>query len=89
MAVVGQLKREIIEKHRQHANDSGSSEVQVALLTTRIDQLTEHFNKHKKDHASRRGLLRLVSQRRRLLEYVKNLDQSRYSSLIKKLGIRK
>ena len=89
MAVVGQLKREVIEAHRKDVNDSGSSEVQIALLTKRIDMLTEHFNVHKKDHASRRGLLKIVSQRRRLLEYLKDRDKNRYTSLVKKLGIRK
>lgn len=89
MAVVGKLKQEVIETHRKHANDSGSSEVQIALLTKRIDLLTEHFGVHKKDHASRRGLLKIVSQRRRLLEYLKAHDKNRYSALVQKLGIRK
>ncbi len=82
-------KQEIIEKYATQPGDTGSPEVQVALLTRRIAQLTEHFNSHKKDHHSRRGLLKLVGQRRRLLRYVKNQDEQRYKTLIKGLGLRR
>ena len=82
-------KREIIQSHARVPNDSGSPEVQVALLSARIDELTEHFKTHVKDHHSRRGLLRLVGKRRRLLEYLRNSDFDRYRSLIEKLGIRR
>lgn len=82
-------KSEIIEKYRTHDSDTGSPEVQIALLTKRIQELTEHFKIHKKDHHSRRGLLKLVSQRRRQLDYLRNVDVERYRSLIKRLGLRK
>jgi small subunit ribosomal protein S15 len=82
-------KSEIIEKYRTHDSDTGSPEVQIALLTKRIKELTEHFKIHKKDHHSRRGLLKLVSQRRRQLDYLRNVDVSRYRDLIKRLGLRK
>lgn len=82
-------KSEIIEKYRTHETDTGSPEVQIALLTKRIKELTEHFKIHKKDHHSRRGLLKLVSQRRRQLDYLRNVDVSRYRTLIKSLGLRK
>jgi len=82
-------KAEIVAKYRTHDTDTGSPEVQVALLTTRIVELTEHFKTHKKDHHSRRGLLKLVSQRRRQLNYLKRIDIERYKSLIKRLGLRK
>jgi len=82
-------KREIISKFQQHDDDTGSPEVQIALLTERILYLTEHFKVHKKDHHSRRGLLKLVGQRRRLLDYLKAKDYSRYESIIAALGIRK
>ena len=82
-------KQEIIEKFRTHESDTGSPEVQIALLTERINYLTEHFKTHKKDHHSRRGLLKLVGQRRRLLDYVKSKDVSRYATVIRELGIRK
>ncbi|HXG52976.1 MAG TPA: 30S ribosomal protein S15 [candidate division Zixibacteria bacterium] len=78
-----------IEQFRLHPTDTGSPEVQVALLSQRIDYLTEHFKVHVKDHHSRRGLLKLVGQRRRLLDYLKRNDFSRYQSLIQRLGIRK
>ncbi len=84
-----QQKQGIIEKFKRHDGDTGSPEVQVALLTKRIDYLQEHFKTHKKDHHSRRGLLMLVGQRRRLLEYLKNNDQVRYRHLIDQLGLRK
>ncbi|MDP8254272.1 MAG: 30S ribosomal protein S15 [Candidatus Alcyoniella australis] len=82
-------KKSIIEKHKLHENDTGSPEVQVALLTNRIIYLTEHFKTHKKDHHGRRGLLKIVSQRRRLLNYLKEKDIERYRKLIAELGIRK
>ncbi len=82
-------KTNIIEKFKQHDSDTGSPEVQVALLTERIKYLTEHFKTHKKDHHSRRGLLKLVGQRRRLLDYLKKKSVERYRNVIKALGIRK
>jgi len=82
-------KKKIIEKFKIHDSDTGSPEVQIALLSARIGYLTEHFKVHKKDHASRRGLLKLVGQRRRLLDYLKRQDIERYRSIIKELGIRK
>lgn len=82
-------KSEVIQKYRVHEKDTGSPDVQVALLTERIVYLTDHFKTHKKDHHSRRGLLKLVSQRRRLLDYLKRSDEGRYKALIQKLGIRK
>jgi small subunit ribosomal protein S15 len=89
MALVAERKTELVHKYRRHEQDTGSPEVQVALLTERITYLTEHFKTHKKDHHSRRGLLKLVGQRRRLLDYLRTVDQSRYRSLIDQLGIRK
>ena len=82
-------KREIIQDNARSANDSGSPEVQVALLTGRIEQLTSHLGTHTKDHHSRRGLLRLVGKRRRLLDYLHSRDFDRYKGLIEKLGIRR
>lgn len=82
-------KTEIIEKFRTHDSDTGSPEVQIAILSERIGELTEHFKEHKKDHGSRRGLLMLVSKRRRLLDYLKTSDADRYRDVIGKLGIRK
>ena len=82
-------KSNIIEKFKQHEQDTGSPEVQIALLTERIRYLTEHFKVHKKDHHSRRGLLKLVGRRRRLLDYLKKKNVDRYRSLITELGIRK
>ena len=82
-------KREVIESHRRHGADTGSPEVQVALLTERISYLTEHFKVHKKDHASRRGLLKLVGQRRRLLTYLRSTSADRYRAIVDKLGLRK
>jgi len=79
----------VIEEHRTHPTDSGSPEVQIAVLTTRIQELTEHFRRHTHDHASRRGLLKLVGQRRRLLRYLNREDVSRYRALIAKLGLRR
>ena len=82
-------KKSLINAYATHATDTGSPEVQIALLSERIGQLTEHFKTHKKDHGSRRGLLMLVSKRRRLLDYLKKHDTDRYRDVIGKLGIRK
>ena len=84
-----QRKTEVIEQFRVHDSDSGSPEVQIALLTERINELTGHLRLHKKDHSSRRGLLMMVGKRRRLLDYLKAKDAIRYKSIIEKLGIRK
>ena len=81
-------KDEIIKKYQLHENDRGSAPVQVALLTARIDDLRTHFDDHQKDHHSRRGLLKMVGQRRRLLEYLKNTDVERYRELIADMGLR-
>jgi len=89
MAFSAERKNEIIEEYKLHDGDTGSPEVQVALLTERIKYLTEHFKQHKQDFASRRGLLKLVGQRRKLLKYVKTVDPNRYQSLIKRLGLRR
>ena len=89
MPLSTQSKAQLIEKYRHHDSDTGSPEVQVALLTERIRQLTEHFKIHTKDHHSRRGLLMLVSQRRRLLDYLRSRDVGRYRTLITELGIRR
>jgi small subunit ribosomal protein S15 len=82
-------RKEIIAGFKTHEGDTGSPEVQIALLSARIQYLTEHFKTHKKDHHSRRGLLKLVGQRRRLLEYLKNKEVSRYRTIIERLGLRK
>ena len=84
-----EIKDQIIRDYRAHESDTGSTDVQVALLTQRINELTEHFKKHVKDHHGRRGLLKLVGQRRRLLAYLKGQDADRYRQLIDRLGIRK
>ena len=89
MAFPKEQKSEIIDSYRTHASDTGSPEVQVAILSERIRYLTEHFKTHTKDHHSRRGLLKLVGQRRRLLDYLKGKNTERYAGLIKRLGIRK
>ena len=89
MAQQAEKKSEIIEKFKTHDTDTGSSEVQIALLSDRITYLTEHFKVHKKDHHSRRGLLKLVGQRRRLLGYLKQKDIAKYRAIIQELGIRK
>lgn len=89
MAVTKETKQTIIKKHRRSELDTGSPEVQIALLTNRINELTDHFKVHVKDTHSRRGLLKLVGQRRRLLEYLKSGDAGKYKSLIEDLGIRK
>ena len=82
-------RKGIIGSYQLHEKDTGSPEVQIALLSARIEYLTEHFKAHKKDHHSRRGLLKLVGQRRRLLDYVKNKDVERYRAVIQRLGLRK
>jgi small subunit ribosomal protein S15 len=89
VALTKDKKIDLIGSYRTHDNDTGSPEVQVALLSERINYLTEHFKTHAKDHHSRRGLLKLVGQRRRLLDYLKSKDTARYAELIKRLGIRK
>ena len=89
MSVTAEKKAEIIKDNAQAKGDTGSPEVQVAILTERIRNLTDHLNGHKKDHHSRRGLLIMVGQRRRLLDYVRRNDQSRYEQLIKRLGLRR
>ena len=89
MAFTKDRKTGIIGTYKTHDGDTGSPEVQVALLTERINYLTEHFKVHVKDHNSRRGLLKLVGQRRRLLDYLKSKDSGRYAELIRRLGIRK
>jgi len=89
MSITAERKSELIKDNATTKSDTGSPEVQVAILTERIRNLTEHFRTHKKDNHSRRGLLKMVSQRRRLLDYVKSKDVNRYSNLIKKLGIRR
>ena len=89
MAQSTQMKQHVIQDYRLHERDSGSPEVQVALLTHRITELTDHFKTHSKDHHSRRGLLKLVGRRRRLLDYLKGQDVERYRTTIERLGIRK
>jgi len=89
MALAEQAKSQVIDKYRIHKTDSGSPEVQVALLSQRILQLTEHFKSHKKDNHSRRGLLTMVSRRRKLLNYLKDRSPERYQALIQSLGIRR
>lgn len=89
MAITQERKNELIDAHKAHATDTGSPEVQVAILTENIVSLTDHLRTHKKDHHSRRGLLKMVGQRRKLLAYLKNNDVRRYSALIEKLGLRR
>lgn len=89
MVMTTEQKGEIVSGYRTHDTDTGSPEVQVAILTERIKYLTEHFKTHQKDHHSRRGLLKLVGQRRRLLDYLRKKDFNRYKELIERLGIRK
>jgi len=89
VSLVKEKKQEIMNNFRMHDSDTGSPEVQVALLTGRIEQLSEHFKKHKKDFHSRRGLLMLVNKRRKLLDYLKSIDREKYIDLIGKLGLRK
>lgn len=89
MGVALQRKKELLDQFGLHATDTGSPEVQVALLSERIDYLTEHFKVHKKDHHSRRGLLMLVGQRRRMLDYLKRQETERYQKVIERLGLRR
>ena len=89
MSISSERKTALISEHARGNEDTGSPEVQVAILSERISNLTEHFKTHKKDNHSRRGLLKMVSQRRRLLDYVKKKDEARYQDLIKKLGLRR
>lgn len=89
MSLTKEVKQEIVKEHGSTEKDTGKTEVQVALLTKRIEELTEHFKTHSKDHNSRRGLLKLVGQRRRLLNYLSKSDLERYRTLISKLGLRK
>ncbi len=89
MSLSAEQKGEIVKGFQRSEGDTGSPEVQVALLSARIDHLTEHFAQHKQDHHSRQGLLRLVGQRRKLLDYLKRKDRERYQSLIERLGLRK
>lgn len=89
MALSTEAKSGVVEKFRNHETDTGSPEVQIAMLTTRILELTEHLKSNKKDHASRRGLLKMVGRRTRLLRYLTNSDRARYRNIIAKLGLRK
>lgn len=89
MPLTSERKKEVIEEYGRGQADTGSPEVQVALLSNRINELTEHFAKHKKDHHSRRGLLKMVNQRRKLLDYLKVKDRARYQDLISRLGLRR
>jgi len=87
--ITAQQKRQVVDSYRTHTRDTGSPEVQIALITERVDQLAVHFQTHLKDHHSRRGLLKLVSQRRRLLDYLRGVSPDRYQALIQKLGLRR
>lgn len=89
MAVLKERKAEIIKEHEKHDGDTGSAEVQIALLTENINNLTEHFKTHKKDFAGRRGLLKMVGSRRNLLNYLRGIDVERYRAIVKALGLRK
>jgi len=89
MSATSEAKPAIIEKHRKHETDTGSSEVQIALLSDRITRLTEHLRAHKHDHHTRRGLMKIIGKRRRLLDYVKDNDVERYRTIIAELGIRR
>ena len=89
MTITKDRKQELIQEHRRSDSDTGSAEVQIAILTTRINNLTEHMRTHSKDYASRRGLLAQVSRRRRLLDYLRKIDPQRYLDIIGRLGIRK
>jgi small subunit ribosomal protein S15 len=89
MALSTERKTEVVGQFKRGAADTGSPEVQIALLSARINELGEHFNTHKRDHASRRGLLKLVTQRRKLLDYLKETDSSRYQDVVAKLGLRR
>ncbi|HJV46694.1 MAG TPA: 30S ribosomal protein S15 [Bacillota bacterium] len=89
MALTQERKQQLIEEYRVHESDTGSPEVQIAILTEKINYLNDHLRTHKKDHHSRRGLLKMVGQRRNLLNYLKNVDITRYRELINKLGLRR
>lgn len=89
MPMVPEVKTQVVQDHRRHEGDTGSAEVQVAILSQRILQLTEHLKTHKKDHSSRRGLLKMVGRRSALLKYLSDKDRQRYISIITKLGLRK
>jgi small subunit ribosomal protein S15 len=89
MAIAAQAKTQIVTDYRTHEKDTGSPEVQIALLTQRINDLRQHFDAHKKDHSSRRGLLKLVSRRNQLLKYLTRVDRTRYQQVIARLGLRK
>ncbi|MGZ3298714.1 MAG: 30S ribosomal protein S15 [Asticcacaulis sp.] len=89
MSITPDRKTDLIKNHQRAANDTGGPEVQIAILSERINNLTEHFKEHKKDNHSRRGLLKMVSQRRRLLDYLKDRDGERYQSIIETLGLRR
>lgn len=89
MGLARENKAELIERHRLHGTDNGSPEVQIALLSERINSLTDHFKTHQKDHASRRGLIKMVSRRRRLLDYLRKNNSERYKDIVEKLGLRK
>ena len=89
MSITAERKAELIKEYATKDGDTGSPEVQIAIMSVRIANLTEHFKEHKKDNHSRRGLLKMVSQRRRLLDYLKTIDASRYQTLIEKLGLRR
>ena len=89
MALATEFKRQVLTSNQRHRSDTGSPEVQIALLSSRITQLTEHFKTHKKDHSSRRGLLTMVAKRRRLLTYLRDTDPECYKATLQKLGIRR
>ncbi len=89
MATAKEVKEKVVEDYKTHRSDTGSSQVQIALLTQRINELTDHFRKHKKDNHSRRGLLKMVSRRRKLLDYLKRRDINEYHTIIEKLGLRR
>ncbi len=89
MSITAERKQALVAEYANKVGDTGSPEVQVAVLSERISNLTNHFKSHKKDNHSRRGLLKMVSQRRRLLDYLKGVDQNRYQTLIRKLGLRR
>ena len=89
MSITEDRKKQVIEEYKVHESDTGSPEVQIAVLTERIANLTEHFRTHAKDHHSRRGLLKLVGRRRRLLDYLKNKDITRYRAIVQRLGLRR
>ena len=89
MSIAAEKKQQIVSDYKTHDKDTGSPEVQIAILTARINELTEHFKTHKKDHASRRGLLKLVGKRNSLLKYLTRVDRARYQKLIQRLGLRK